>query len=281
MRAGSLGVFYRERVCSIPSDVVTALRFAPREVASSDKMKLAVVPEIASRRAAIAAALVVLGAAPPRPLSATQADKVDTETGKLVLNNPPTIDVKAAPPKVTSRCFLDVAIGSDPRPSRLEIDLYGEVAPRAAENFRALCTGEKGFGYAGSSFYKILRGIALQGGDVDGKGAGRSIYGEPFAHDNYSIMHNKAGIISMVNSGVGGSSGTSDSRFLIQPNDDSGFLDGRYEAFGRVTSGLGVVQRLNDVPVSGTKQIPQEKVKIVAAGEIALAPPPPPPTEGS
>ena len=243
-------------------------------------MKLATLPELASRRAAIAAALVVLGAAPPQPLFATQADKVDTETGKLVLNNPPTIDVKAAPPKVTSRCFLDVVIGSSP-PSRLEIDLYGEVAPRAAENFRALCTGEKGFGYAGSSFYKILRGIALQGGDVDGKGAGRSIYGEPFPHDNYSIMHNTAGIVSMVNSGVGGSSGTSDSRFLIQPNDDSGFLDGRYEAFGRVTSGLGVVQRLNDVPVSGTKQIPQEKVKIVAAGEIALPPPPPPPTEGS
>ena len=85
-------------------------------------MKLAVVPELASRRAAIAAALVVLGAAPPRPLSATQADKVDTETGKLVLNNPPTIDVKAAPPKVTSHCFLDVVIGDSP-PSRLEIDL--------------------------------------------------------------------------------------------------------------------------------------------------------------
>ena len=94
-------------------------------------------------------------------------------------------------------------------------------------------------------------------------------------------MHNTAGIVSMVNSGVGGSSGTSDSRFLIQPNDDSGFLDGRYEAFGRVTSGLGVVQRLNDVPVSGTKQIPQEKVKIVAAGEIKLAPPPTTTTEGS
>ena len=84
-------------------------------------------------------------------------------------------------------------------------------------------------------------------GDVDGKGAGRSIYGEPFPHDNYSIMHNTAGIVSMVNSGVGGSSGTSDSRFLIQPIDDAGFLDGRYEAFGRVVAGLEVVRKIEAV----------------------------------
>ena len=152
----------------------------------------------------------------------------------------------------SGRCWCAVRGSGPPRSDgepagRIEMTLFAKVYPKTAENFRALCTGEKGFGYAGTSFYKVLQGLAVQGGDVSGKGEGRSIYGEPFAHDNYSIMHNKAGIISMVNSGVGGSSGTSDSRFLIQPNDDSGFLDGRYEAFGRVTSGLGVVQRLNDV----------------------------------
>ena len=85
-------------------------------------------------------------------------------------------------------------------------------------------------------------------------------------------MHNRAGIVSMVNSGVGGSSGTSDSRFLIQPNDDSGFLDGRYEAFGRVTSGMNVVRLIDAVRVAGTKSAPisENRVTIDAAGELQL-----------
>ena len=202
---------------------------------------------------------------------AVTAEKVDPVTGKLVLLNPPTIDVTAAPPKVTSKCFLDVSIGGSPV-GRIEVDLFGEIAPKAAENFRALATGEKGFGYAGTSFYKVLAGLAVQGGDVDGSGNGRSVYGPTFEHDGYDIMHNVAGMVSMVNSGVGGSSGTSDSRFLIQPNDDAGYLDGRYEAFGRVTKGLDVVRRINDVRVTGTRNAPvsAEKVTIDASGELPI-----------
>ena len=86
--------------------------------------------------------------------------------------------------------------------------------------------------------YKILRGIALQGGDVDGKGAGRSIYGAPFAARQRLLdRHNTAGIVSMVMH-CGRRRLVRHERLarLIQPNDDSGFLDGRYEAFGRVTS---------------------------------------------
>lgn len=75
----------------------------------------------------------------------------------------------------------------------------------------------------------------------------------------------------MVNSGVGGSSGTSDSRFLIQPIDDAGFLDGRYEAFGRITNGLGVVRRIEAVPTGGNKRAPKEKIVIDAAGEYPAA----------
>jgi cyclophilin family peptidyl-prolyl cis-trans isomerase len=196
---------------------------------------------------------------------------VDPETGKLVLLNPPTINVRDSPPRVTSRCYLDVSIGGVTA-GRLEVDLYGDVAPRAAENFRVLCTGEKGFGYAGTSFYKVLSGIALQGGDVNGDGLGRSSYGDTFPHDGYDIMHNTVGLVSMVNSGVGGASGRSDSRFLIQPVDDAGFLDSRYEAFGRVTAGLDVVERINAVRVSGSKQKPvqAERVTIERAGEIPM-----------
>ena len=232
-------------------------------------------------RRAVASALVALSCTPPAFLqpraaqAATTADRVDTVTGKLVLNQPPTIDVRTAPPLVTSRCFLDVSIGGE-RAGRLDIELYGEVAPKAAENFRCLCTGEKGFGYAGSTFYKLVDGLALQGGDVLGKGEGKSIYGDPFVHDGYAVMHNVAGMVSMVNSGVGGSSGTSDSRFLIQPIDDAGFLDGRYEAFGRVYQGLDIVRKIEGVRTGGNKKAPVEKIVIESAGEYAPPPPPPP-----
>ena len=81
----------------------------------------------------------------------------------------------------------------------------------------------------------------------------------------------------MVNSGVGGSSGTSDSRFLIQPINDAGFLDGRYEAFGLVYSGIDLVKRIEGVRTGGNKRAPTEKISIVAAGEYPPPPPPPPP----
>ena len=78
-------------------------------------------------------------------------------------------------------------------------------------------------------------------------------------------------MVSMVNSGKGGSSGLSDSRFLIQLPDDAGFLDGRYEAFGRVTSGMDVVRKIEGVKVAQPKNAPVESVKIVAAGELKKA----------
>ena len=91
------------------------------------------------------------------------------------------------------------------------------MCPRAAENFRALCTGEKGFGYAGSTFYRVVSGLTLQGGDIGGPddAPGRSIFGATFEHENYAIAHNVAGLVSMVNAGTGGQSRLSDSRFLI------------------------------------------------------------------
>ena len=187
------------------------------------------------RRALLLGTVGAAVMAPPHSCYAVQAERVGPD-GKLVLTDATaaTIDVATSPPTVTSRCFLDISIAGQ-RAGRISIDLFGEVAPKAAENFRALCTGEKGFGYAGSSFYKLLSGATIQAGAIEGHG---SIYGPTFTHDSYVIKHNMAGLVSMVNSGVGGSSGESDSRFLIQLPDDAGFLDGRYEAFGRVTSGM-------------------------------------------
>uniref|UniRef100_A0A7S4HS25 PPIase cyclophilin-type domain-containing protein n=1 Tax=Prymnesium polylepis TaxID=72548 RepID=A0A7S4HS25_9EUKA len=100
----------------------------------------------------------------------------------------------------------------------------------------------------------------MQGGAIDGW--------PTFSHDNYVIKHNVAGMLSMVNAGKGGSSGMSDSRFLIQLPDDAGFLDGRYEAFGRVTSGMDVVRKIESVKVVQPKNAPVDVVKIEAAGEL-------------
>jgi len=242
----------------------------------------------ASRRAAVGAAVAAATqrCLPPRRAIAAPATDGSTRggasvvgkvgpDGQIVLDEErrPTIDVLASPPAVTSRCFLEVSIGGRPA-GKIVIELWGEVAPRAVENFRALCTGEKGYGYAGSSFYTVLSGLTVQGGQIAGgpySGSGPSYAGPTFAHDNYAIRHNTAGLVSMVNSGKGGGSGQSDSRFLIQLVGDAGFLDGRYEAFGRVAEGMEVVRKLEAVPVSGTKNRPLEPCSIDAAGELPRA----------
>jgi len=234
-----------------------------------------------SRRSAVGAAVATF--VPPLLPALAEADgstrggavvvgKVGPD-GKIVLeeSKTPTIDVLTASPVVTAQCFLDVSIGGTAA-GRIVIDLYGEIAPNAAETFRALCTGEKGYGYSGSSFYTVLSGLTVQAGQISGgpySGSGPSYTGPTFAHDNYSIKHNAEGLVSFVNSGKGGNSGQSDSRFFIQLPSDAGFLDGRYEAFGRVSSGIEVVRKIEQVPVSGTKNKPLEAVSIDAAGELA------------
>lgn len=86
--------------------------------------------------------------------------------------------------------------------------------------------------------------------------------------DNYFIKHNVAGLVSMVNTGKGGYSNVSDSRFLIQLPDDAGFLDGRYEAFGRVTSGMDVVRKIEAVKVVQPRNSPVDKITIDACGQL-------------
>ena len=160
-------------------------------------------------------------------------------------------------------CFLDLAIGGVPA-GRLEVVLQDDAVPRTAENFRCLCTGEKGFGYAGSTFHRIIAQFMAQGGDferADGLG-GRSIYGPTFADEvaGFDLPHTR-GALSMANSGPA----TNGSQFFICTA-DTPHLDGKHVVFGRTVEGLDV---LKAVEATGTSSgLATSAVLIAAAGEL-------------
>ncbi|KAL9582281.1 MAG: hypothetical protein Q9212_003390 [Teloschistes hypoglaucus] len=160
------------------------------------------------------------------------------------------------------QCYFDVSVNNGP-PARIIFDLYYDVVPKTAENFRALCTGEKGFGYSGSGFHRVIPQFMLQGGDFTrGNGTGgKSIYGAKFEDENFIKKHDRPYLLSMANAGKD----TNGSQFFITTV-ATPHLNGKHVVFGEVVEGKEYVKAVEDCGSNSGKL--SSKVMIIKSGTL-------------
>jgi len=170
------------------------------------------------------------------------------------------------------RVFFDVQIGMK-KAGRIVIELFADIVPKTAENFRCLCTGERGVGrvsgkalhYKNTIFHRVIKGFMMQGGDfanMNGTG-GESVYGGKFEDENLDMRHTGPGILSMANAGKN----TNGSQFFVTFK-KAEHLDGKHVVFGKVVEGMKVIQEIEQLEMTADSDRPAEPVIIARCGEM-------------
>ena len=201
------------------------------------------------------------GSKPSKEKSSNPLPEQKEEIDQQPVDNEDTKDQEPEENKLP-RCYFDMTV-NDEISGRIVMELRSDVVPKTAENFRALCTGEKGFGYEGSSFHRVIPEFMCQGGDFTiGNGTGqKSIYGYRFEDENFELKHTGPGILSMANKGKN----TNGSQFFLCTA-KTAWLDNKHVVFGSVIDGMDVVKTIESY--GSKKGETSAKITIAKCGQL-------------